>query len=106
MRTLTQPQPKLSSDPFCSKPLAYRYPRLISHLNQQLGLEELTCLGQPFHLAARSHCHCLLYSVLALEEAFDLGLLVVKLEEDGGLLGKYSRQTAKKRFRGESPKHE
>ncbi len=106
MRLFTQPQTKLSLDPFCSKPSAYRYPRLISHLNQQLVPEELTCLGQPFHLAARYHCRCLLYSVLALEEAFDLDLLVATLEEDVGLLGKYTRQTAKKRFRGESPKHE
>ena len=32
--------------------------------------------------------------------------MAAKLEEDVGLLGKYIRRTAKKRFRGESPKHE
>ena len=106
MGVLTQPQAGLSSDPFCSKPLAYRCPRLISHLNQQLVPAELTCLGQPSHLAARYHCRCLLYSVLALEEAFDLDLLVARLEEDVSLLSKCTQQTAKKRFRGESPKHE
>ena len=106
MRSLTQPQTNLSWDLFCSKPLAYRYPHLISHLNQQLVPEEPTCLGQPFHLAARYHYRCLLCSVLALEEAFDLDLLAARLEADVGLLGRYSWQTAKKRFRGESPKHE